>query len=409
MIIRSLLHVTLLSTLLAAPALQAWATDTASTTTTTVSGRVLRVGPTQALRTIAAAAATAQNGDTIEIEPGDYIGDVAVWTQDQLTIRGVGGGARPRLLANGKSAQGKGIWVVRGGKITVENLIFKDAKVADRNGAGIRFELGQLTIRNCAFMNNENGILTAAGSTSELVIENSEFGYNGYGDGQSHGLYAGAIKKLQVSGSYFHHSKVGHLIKSRAAENYILYNRLSDETGGTASYELEFPNGGAAYVVGNIIQQSSTTSNSTMVSYGMEGYSWPVSQLYLSHNTVVDDRPSGGIFLAVRSGAQKLLARNNLLVGKSNLNTRPLTGITQLSLANNITTNWTSFAQASAYDYRVKDAARPKLATVSAGVASNGFSLQMQREYVHRAKSAALTVPVTVVGAVQRPIPTTTP
>ncbi|MES2876819.1 MAG: hypothetical protein V4713_00240, partial [Pseudomonadota bacterium] len=144
MIIRSFLKATLLSPLMAAPVLVAWAADTytpvssytlpTSPTTTTSSpvvGRVLRVGPTQALRTIASAAAVAKNGDTIEVDPGDYVGDVAVWTQDQLTIRGVGA-TRPRLLAGGKSAQGKGIWVVHGGKITVENIVFKDAKVADR-------------------------------------------------------------------------------------------------------------------------------------------------------------------------------------------------------------------------------------------------------------------------------------
>ncbi|MES2878587.1 MAG: right-handed parallel beta-helix repeat-containing protein [Pseudomonadota bacterium] len=390
------------------------------------SNRVLRVGPMQALRTIASAAAIAKSGDTIEIDPGDYVGDVAVWTQDSLTIRGVGT-TRPRLLADGKSAQGKGIWVVRGGKITVENLVFKDAKVPDRNGAGIRFEKGQLTIRNCAFLNNENGILTAPGSTSELVIENSEFGYNGYGDGQSHGMYVGAIKKLQVSGSYFHNNKEGHLLKSRASENYILYNRLTDETGGTASYELEFPSGGTAYVVGNIIQQSATTSNSTIISYGMEGYGWPVNELYLSHNTIVDDRPSGGIFLSFKPGAQKLLARNNLLVGKGDLTSRPLAGLkqkaialakhyltdtpepappppqtTQMLLTNNITTDWSSFAQASRFDYRIKKEALFKMKIVEPGFA-NDFSLQLQREYVHPASSKGLTTKVTLPGAIQSP------
>lgn len=388
---------------------------------------VLQVGPAQVLRTIASAAAIAKNGDTIEIEAGDYVGDVAVWTQDQLTIRGVGG--KPRLLADGKSAQGKGIWIVRGGRITVENLIFKDAKVPDRNGAGIRFEKGQLIIRNCAFLNNENGILTASGNTTELVIENSEFGYNGYGDGQSHGMYVGAIKKLQVSGSYFHHNKEGHLLKSRASENYILYNRLTDETGGTASYELEFPSGGVAYVVGNIIQQSATTSNSTIISYGMEGYgAWTANELYLSHNTIVDDRSAGGIFLSIKPGARKLLALNNLLVGAGDLTSRPMAGLkqksvalakhyltdtsqpaltppppaTQMLLSNNITTDWSSFAQASRFDYRIKKEALSKMKIVDPGSA-NGFSLQLQREYVHPLSSKKLTTKVTLPGAIQSP------
>mgnify|MGYP000116597275 CR=1 FL=1 len=35
-----------------------------------------------------------KRGDTVEIDPGDYLADVAVWTQDRLTIRGAGLGVR---------------------------------------------------------------------------------------------------------------------------------------------------------------------------------------------------------------------------------------------------------------------------------------------------------------------------
>lgn len=61
------------------------------------SGRILKVGPNQQIRLIATAAKLAQDGDTIEIEAGDYPADVAIWKQNELTIRGVGG--RARLIA----------------------------------------------------------------------------------------------------------------------------------------------------------------------------------------------------------------------------------------------------------------------------------------------------------------------
>ena len=38
-----------------------------------------------------------------------------------------------------------------------------------------------------------------------LEIEDSEFGDNGAGDGQSHNLYVGTIERFVVQGSYFHH------------------------------------------------------------------------------------------------------------------------------------------------------------------------------------------------------------
>ena len=51
----------------------------------------LVVGPGAPIARIADAAVLARDGDVVEILPGTYRGDVAVWTQQRLTIRGVGG------------------------------------------------------------------------------------------------------------------------------------------------------------------------------------------------------------------------------------------------------------------------------------------------------------------------------
>lgn len=284
----------------------------------TEGGRRIEVGAQRTVKTLSEASLLAKDGDTVEVDAGDYLYDVAVWTQNDLTLRVKNG--RARLVAQGASAESKGIWVVRGGNISVEGFDFIGAKVPDHNGAGIRFEKGHLKIDNCRFLENENGILTGGQSDATLEIHNSEFGNNGFGDGQSHNLYVGAIGMLKVTGSYFHHAKVGHLLKSRAARNLIFYNRLTDETGGTASYELEFPSGGLAYVMGNLIQQSSTTENPNIISFGAEGYRSPANRLYLVNNTLVDLRPHGGQFLRVKAGAE-ILAVNNLLVGKNRLET----------------------------------------------------------------------------------------
>jgi len=288
---------------------------------------------------------------------------------------------------------------VRGGAMAVQGFDFVGAKVADKNGAGIRFEKGQLSIKDCTFTDNENGILTSGDKDAELLIENSEFGNNGFGDGYSHNLYVGAIKKLTVTGSYFHHAKVGHLLKSRAAENHIFYNRLTDEAGGRASYELEFPNGGLAYVVGNHIQQGSQTENPTLISFGAEGYKWPRNELYLVGNTLADDRPSNGKWLAVRTDPCAkpvnlvVKALNNVLVGAGELGaaisapaagngdvagTKPFV----LDIRNNINVDWDVFVQASRQDYRLKNPASPPLKPVPPGTA-NGVDLSTKREYVH--------------------------
>jgi hypothetical protein len=356
--------------------------------------KLIRVGPQQAVRSIAGAARIAADGDTIEVESGDYIADVAIWKQAKLTIRGIGP-SRPRLIADGANAEGKGIWVVRGGNITVENLEFRDARVADKNGAGIRFEKGHLTIRNCKFDNNENGILTAGGADMYLDIENSEFGHNGAGDGRSHNLYVGQITRLRVTGSYFHHARVGHLLKSRADENHIFYNRLTDEIDGRASYELEFPNGGLAYVVGNLIEQSSLTENSNIVSFGAEGYKPSRNELYLVNNTIVDDRPNNGNILAIKPGAQKLVALNNILVSRNKINPN-MDG----QIGNNPNADWDQFALPQRFDYRLKQGSS-LFGKYLQPAAANGVSLVPQREYLHPAGSRALSVPVRNPGAFQ--------
>jgi hypothetical protein len=357
------------------------------------SGNVIKVGPSHGIRTIATAAALAKDGDTIEIEAGDYPGDVAVWKQDRLVIRGIGG--RVRLVAGGASAEGKAIWVVRGGRITIDNIEFTGARVPDRNGAGIRFEKGHLVVRNCRFLDNENGILTGGGNL-DLEIENSEFGHNGAGDGYSHNLYVGAIRKLRVTGSYFHHARVGHLLKSRAAENHILYNRLTDESQGRASYELEFPNGGLAYVIGNLIEQSATTENPNIVSFGAEGYKHPTNELYLINNTLIDNLPQSGFFLAAKPGFQVVKAYNNLLLGKRPLNSGGIDG----EFINNPNVGKESFILADRHDYRIQRESALHRTYMLSG-AANGFELAPDREYVHPAGTRQLTSTPTLPGAKQ--------
>ncbi|HAP40206.1 MAG TPA: hypothetical protein DCQ94_10665 [Nitrospira sp.] len=355
-------------------------------------GRVIEVGAQRTVKTLSAASRLAKDGDIIEVDGGDYVGDVAVWTQNDLTIRANNG--RARLLAQGASAESKGIWVVRGGKFTVEGFDFVGATVSDRNGAGIRFEKGDLRVENCRFLENDNGILTGSNPDSTLEIVNSEFGNNGFGDGQSHNLYVGAIGLLKVTGSYFHHAKVGHLLKSRAGRNLIFYNRLTDEIGGGASYELEFPNGGLAYVIGNLIQQSSTTENPTVISFGAEGYRAQSNRLFLVNNTLVDMRPQGGQFLRVKGGAN-VFAVNNLLVGKSTLES----GVAG-DYRNNFNVDLDEFVLAVREDFHLKPGSKliGKAVMVDA---IDGVALRPMAEYKHPRSVRALRGGAISPGAMQ--------
>ena len=252
------------------------------------SARIIRVGPTGDVHRISEAARLANDGDIIEIASGEWHGDVALWEQKQLTILGTG--KRPVMIADGKSSEGKAIWVIRDGNFLIDNIEFRGARVADGNGAGIRFEGGKLHISNCVFLDNQMGLLASNAETAELIIENSLFAEAPNQDQPlPHLLYAGRIASLKISGSRFHSGHVGHLIKSRARETDIRYNLIFDGPTGMASYAVDLPNGGQATLIGNVIGQSAATSNPVLVAYGAEGNAWPSSSLVLSHNTFISD------------------------------------------------------------------------------------------------------------------------
>jgi hypothetical protein len=353
--------------------------------------RVLQVGPGRDVRTIAAASRLARDGDTVVVDAGNYTADVAVWTQQQLHLRTAGG--RVRLLAAGASAEGKGTWVVRG-EMTVEGFDFHGARVRDHNGAGIRFERGRLTVRDCIFSHNQVGLQTNNDPHSELTVEYCEFAHNLRPDGHNHQLYAGNIGRLTVRGCYFHHGFVGHLLKSRAAFNHIYCNRITDE-GGRASYELEFPNGGVAIVIGNLIAQSALTENAHLVSYGAEGYRWEANELYLAHNTLVDWRTRGGIFLRVSPGAGRVMAINNVLHGvgrMGNAGTR--------DFRNNLRARRDDFVDAADHDFRLQPKSTLRGRTLAVGMA-NGLPLSPSHEYVHPSGLRQLNGPASNPGAFQ--------
>lgn len=250
---------------------------------------VWAVGPDLPLQHVAQALRQAQDGDTITVAPGTYSRDVAVITQRRLRI--VGLGEQPLMRADGADAEGKAIWVVRGGDVQIENIGFQGARVASRNGAGIRFERGRLTLRRCRFVDNQMGLLTSNDGTAELTIEDSEFGqapHQTQAEGLPHLLYVGRIARATIRGSRFSQGFEGHLIKSRAAETVIEHNHIDDGAAGQASYEIDLPNGGLARVVHNTIGQGVATRNPVMLSFGAEGQPWPASRLTVQGNVFIN-------------------------------------------------------------------------------------------------------------------------
>jgi hypothetical protein len=234
----------------------------------------LMVGTGQTYATIASAVAAASNGDTVEVLAGVYINDFPD-VKSQITMVAVGG--RVRMKAVGPIPNGKGILVVDN-DLTITGFDFIGATVTQANGgngAGIRYDSGNMVINDCYFANNQDGLLANPWPGATIRINNSEFAHNGAATGPSsgytHNLYVNEVATLDIENSYFHGAQVGHEMKSRADTTIVRNTRIADGPTGTASYSIDLPNGGRATIDNNQIEKGPKAENPTMISFGEEG------------------------------------------------------------------------------------------------------------------------------------------
>jgi hypothetical protein len=339
------------------------------------------VGPDKTYKTPCDAAGVVKDGDTVEIAAGTYANQACTWSNNNLTLRGAAPYAHltpPASISNGKA-----LWVIAGNNTVVENIEFSGAAVTDKNGAGIRQEGDNLTVRHCYFHDNEDGILESNKPNSDIVLENSEFANNGYGDGYSHNIYIGNAKSFTLRFCYTHDAKEGHTVKSRAKTNYILYNRIMSATG-TTSYEVTFPNGGTAYVIGNAIEQGQNTHNPAIIDYGSEYLAAHDSDFYIVNNTVVNT-VNNGVFISLSHTQKPARVVNNLFVGPGTLYSGPV------DTASNVWTNSPGFAAGGQYDYHLSATSPAVNRGIDPGSAK-GFSLTPVSAYVYDCGGTARTV-----------------
>ena len=249
----------------------------------------------------------------VEIDAtGNYDGDVCAIAKNNLTIRGKGG--RAKIDAAGKNAGGKAIWVIQGNDNVVEDVELSGCTVPDKNGAGIRQE-GR-TSRSSARTSTTTRTASSPARTPRATSSSrtSEFAHNGAGDGYSHNMYIGEVKSFTLRGSYSHHAKIGHLVKSRALENHILYNRLTDETG-TASYEMTCPRAARASSSATSSSSRPTTENPAFISFARESKRNPDTTLFAVNNTFFNARSSGTFVAVAADAGASVTLRNNIFAG----------------------------------------------------------------------------------------------
>ncbi|MEZ4527831.1 MAG: hypothetical protein R2941_18100 [Desulfobacterales bacterium] len=318
------------------------------------------VGPGKTYATPAALsqAKVVKDGDMVLIDGKHTYHDaeaVVLWKQNNLTIRGVLiNGKRPIMDVTGYytwlpevGSDLDEIWEIRGNNVLVENIEFTGANQGSPGsdtggvGAGIGVRCpdatvdtctNRVTIKNCYFHHNEVGLQSFSDADIDLTVEGCEFAFSGDldsnwniiigeqpGDVYSHNVYIGNIRKFTMKNSYSHGAYYGHEVKTRAKENHILFNRIA--TGSpvpfdTGSCNIDIPNAGLTYVIGNELYKGPHSDNYSSISYGCESGSNEKKELYVSHNTFVGDYSGArGIRLCDKPTAQgtKIKIVNNIL------------------------------------------------------------------------------------------------
>ena len=156
--------------------------------------------------------------------------------------------------------------MLRGLSSTVDGLVFRNIRVSDGNGAGIRTELGNLTVRNSMFLDSQEGILGGEPAGQKIVIDRSTFAGLGTCDDATdcaHSVYLANQGSVTITRSRFERGRGGHYVKLRVPNLSITDNSFDDSDGRKTNYMIDLSEGGTGLIARNTFADGSHKENWT--------------------------------------------------------------------------------------------------------------------------------------------------
>lgn len=251
---------------------------------------------------------------TILIAPGVYH-QCTVQAGGNITFKAVEPG---KAIFDGETCEGKAAFVLRGLSSTVEGIVFRNMRVSDGNGAGIRTEMGNLTVRNSMFLDSQEGILGNEQGGAQIAIDHSTFSGLGTCDAAAdcaHSVYLATDGSVSVTNSRFERGQGGHYVKLRTPKLTIAGNSFDDSHGHKTNYMIDLSNGGSGTITGNTFVQGKDKENwSAFITIAAEGKKFSADGLTIRDNTAslapgIDRSPA---FVADLSGDAITVADNKL-------------------------------------------------------------------------------------------------
>lgn len=268
-----------------------------------------------------AAIEAAGDGATILVRPGEYR-EAAVGRADNVTIRG-----EPGAHVRGVAAENKAALVIRGHNVLIEELECSDIWSKHGNGACVRAEGVNLTLRRVYFHDSQEGIL---GGKGRILIEDSIFERLG-GDekialGQAHAIYVGHhVDDFMLRRSRILSSKEeGHEVKSRARRT-VIENNVIASLDGRDSRLIDIPNGGEIVIRNNLLEKGPNSSNPDVVGVGLERGHNPaldhaVNSILIEGNTIILDLPGETRIVRVQGVPPPVMSNNTVIGGRPEAN-----------------------------------------------------------------------------------------
>ena len=252
------------------------------------------------------------NDGIIRMGPGIYrmAGTIK---KDRIKLEGSEG-----TILDGVADGGKAAIVVRAADVVIENITCRNISVPDENGACIRHEGKNLTLRNVHFMDSESGILGWQ-KGGRVLIEDSRFERLGGGVGQAHAIYINGGELIVRRSVILSARNQAHGVKSRA-ERTIIENSIIASLEGLDSRLIDIPDGGRAYILNNLLVEGPNTVNWQIASFGVERKAYQLNSLRVENNMIITDREGGSELILINRAMPTPVVRKNIVVGQIRYN-----------------------------------------------------------------------------------------
>lgn len=221
---------------------------------------------------------------TILIAPGVYR-QCTVQAGGVITFKAVTPGT---AIFEGTACEGKAAFVLRGQGAIVDGLVFRGIHVGDGNGAGVRTEMGDLTVRNAMFLDSQEGILGGQPTGQRITIDHSTFAGLGQCDQTpdcAHSIYLANRGSVTITRSRFERGTGGHYVKLRVPTVSITDNSFDDTRGHKTNYMIDLPEGSTGLIARNTFVQGPDKENhSGLIVVAAEAHTYSSAGLRVEGN-----------------------------------------------------------------------------------------------------------------------------